>query len=69
MRQVKLREKIKEMETENLSEKRWQLVGEISAKRRPENSLLEEHLFFEHTTKLRNYFIFLFLLFKLFFYV
>lgn len=50
--QEKLREKISRMEEANLSEKPWQLSGEIGAMDRPENSLLEEHLMYDQTVKL-----------------
>ncbi|KAL5005310.1 hypothetical protein ScPMuIL_018766 [Solemya velum] len=51
-RQEKLKTKIKSMENSALEDKPWQLAGEIAASARPENSLLEEHLQFEHTTRL-----------------
>ncbi|RWS27748.1 U3 small nucleolar ribonucleoprotein MPP10-like protein [Leptotrombidium deliense] len=50
-KEEKIREKIAKLEAENLAEKPWQLKGEITADRRPENSLLEEHVQFEHTAK------------------
>lgn len=43
-----------EIEEDMLSEKPWQLTGEVSAVKRPENSLLQENLQFEHTTRLRK---------------
>ncbi|XP_060064101.1 U3 small nucleolar ribonucleoprotein protein MPP10-like [Ylistrum balloti] len=51
-RQEKLQQKIAQMEDASLEQKSWQLKGEITSSHRPENSLLEEHLGFEHTTKL-----------------
>lgn len=51
MEQEKLREKISKLEEENLAEKPWQLKGEINAEKRPENSLLEEHLEFDFTAR------------------
>lgn len=38
-----------------LSGKAWQLTGEIEAQKRPENSLLEEYLQFDRTTRLRKW--------------
>ncbi len=39
------------LEEENLRPKTWQMSGEISARDRPENALLEEHLSHEHGTR------------------
>jgi U3 small nucleolar RNA-associated protein MPP10 len=53
-RQEKLKEKIDlihDSMLENLNNKPWQLKGEVSAKTRPQESLLEEYLQFDHTTK------------------
>jgi len=50
-RQKRLAEKMTHFEEENLEGRTWQLMGEATAKSRPENSLLEEHVFFDHTTK------------------
>ncbi|XP_040167917.1 U3 small nucleolar ribonucleoprotein protein MPP10 [Anopheles arabiensis] len=51
LRQEKLKEKISKMEAGMLKDKPWQLKGEISAETRPKNSLLEEVLQYEHTTR------------------
>ncbi len=42
-----LNSRIKQLEEASLSEKSWQLTGEITGPARPENSLLEEHLQFD----------------------
>ena len=42
------------MEEASLADKSWQLSGEIGATGRPENSLLEEHLMYDQTVKLRK---------------
>ncbi|XP_060603484.1 U3 small nucleolar ribonucleoprotein protein MPP10-like [Ruditapes philippinarum] len=52
IRQERLKKKISAIEDDMLSQKPWQLAGEISAGKRPENSLLQENLQFEHTTRL-----------------
>ena len=49
--QERLREKIEKQERLNLMQKSWQMRGEIVSDRRPENSLLEEHLHFDHTQR------------------
>ncbi|XP_071952337.1 U3 small nucleolar ribonucleoprotein protein MPP10-like isoform X2 [Antedon mediterranea] len=49
-RQQKLRQKIAEVEKANLSEKPWQMSGETTALKRPENSLLAEDIQFDVTT-------------------
>lgn len=51
LRQERLKTKIKEMEDEAVAPKAWQLMGETKAELRPENALLEEDLFFDHTTR------------------
>jgi U3 small nucleolar RNA-associated protein MPP10 len=50
-RQLALREQIKALEQENVGPKDWTLLGEATARARPENSLLEEDLEFEHVGK------------------
>ncbi|XP_065836239.1 U3 small nucleolar ribonucleoprotein protein MPP10-like [Oscarella lobularis] len=50
-RNEKLKRQIAQLEEANLAEKPWQLKGETTAKQRPENSLLEEDLQFEHRTR------------------
>ncbi|CAG2102215.1 unnamed protein product [Medioppia subpectinata] len=49
--QESLNEKISKQERLNLMSKSWQMRGEISSEKRPENSLLEEHLHFDHTSR------------------
>lgn len=51
--QLKMRSQIAKLEAENLKEKSWQLQGETLATARPENALLEEHVDFLQTAKLR----------------
>ncbi|XP_064609191.1 LOW QUALITY PROTEIN: U3 small nucleolar ribonucleoprotein protein MPP10-like [Liolophura sinensis] len=51
-RQDRLKKKISDLEEASLAEKPWQLAGEVSSAKRPENSLLEEFLQFDQTTKL-----------------
>ncbi|ELK16866.1 U3 small nucleolar ribonucleoprotein MPP10 [Pteropus alecto] len=46
-RQEKMNEKIASLEKELLEKKPWQLQGEVTAQKRPENSLLEETLHFD----------------------
>lgn len=49
--QAKMKATIKTLEEENIGEKKWTLKGEASSKIRPLNSLLEEDLEFEQTSK------------------
>ncbi|XP_065589800.1 U3 small nucleolar ribonucleoprotein protein MPP10 [Cyrtonyx montezumae] len=51
-RQEKMSEKIKSLEEELLEEKPWQLKGEVTAHKRPENSLLEETVLFDHAVRM-----------------
>lgn len=51
-RQEKMSEKIDELEKAALGEKPWQLSGEVTAQTRPENSMLEEHVEFEQTSRM-----------------
>ncbi|KAA8595732.1 hypothetical protein FQN60_011023 [Etheostoma spectabile] len=48
----KRQEKIDELEKAALAEKPWQLSGEVTAQTRPENSMLEEHVEFEQTSRM-----------------
>ncbi|KAJ9121733.1 hypothetical protein QFC22_002354 [Naganishia vaughanmartiniae] len=50
-RTLALQEQIAAFEQENVGKKDWTLLGEATAKARPENSLLEETLDFEHSGK------------------
>ena len=49
-----MHKKINELEESNLAEKSWQLMGEVSAAKRPENSLMEEVLEYYTTSKPGN---------------
>ncbi|KAK2492671.1 hypothetical protein MC885_002218 [Smutsia gigantea] len=53
-RQEKMNEKIASLEKELLEKKPWQLQGEVTAQRRPENSLLEETLHFDHAVRMEE---------------
>jgi len=50
-RLASLREKIAELESENVSSKDWVLMGEAGSRTRPQNSLLEEDLEFDRALK------------------
>ncbi|XP_040825298.1 U3 small nucleolar ribonucleoprotein protein MPP10 [Ochotona curzoniae] len=51
-RQEKMNERIASLEKELLEKKPWQLQGEVTAQKRPENSLLEETLHFDHAVRM-----------------
>ncbi|KAM9410476.1 U3 small nucleolar ribonucleoprotein MPP10 [Pholidichthys leucotaenia] len=51
-RQEKMSQKIEELEKAALAEKPWQLSGEVTAKTRPENSMLEEDVEFEQASRM-----------------
>ncbi|KAJ8973128.1 hypothetical protein NQ317_001558 [Molorchus minor] len=51
LRQERLQKRIEEIEKDNVSDKPWQLRGEISADNRPKNSLLEEVLEMDLTSR------------------
>jgi U3 small nucleolar RNA-associated protein MPP10 len=51
LRQDRLNKKIEDIEEQAVQEKSWQLKGEISADSRPQNSLLEEVVEFDLTTR------------------
>ncbi|CAG8822430.1 38428_t:CDS:10, partial [Gigaspora margarita] len=50
-KQEKIQKQIERLELENVADKDWTLMGEISGKHRPLNSLLEEDLKFDHIVK------------------
>ncbi|XP_057323902.1 U3 small nucleolar ribonucleoprotein protein MPP10 [Microplitis mediator] len=50
-RKERVDKKIKELETAAISKKPWQLRGEVTATSRPPNSLLEEYLEFDVTSR------------------
>ncbi|CAK9800678.1 U3 small nucleolar ribonucleoprotein protein MPP10 [Anthophora quadrimaculata] len=50
-RQERLKKRIEQLEQEAIAEKPWQLKGEVTATRRPRNSLLEEFVEFDITTR------------------
>lgn len=43
-----MKKKINRLEEANITNKPWQLTGEATARARPVNSLLEEHVAFDH---------------------
>ncbi|GFN92137.1 U3 small nucleolar ribonucleoprotein protein mpp10 [Plakobranchus ocellatus] len=50
-KQEQLQAEAREMEEQSLKEAPWELTGETTASKRPENSLLETVLDFQHTTR------------------
>ncbi|XP_051500297.1 U3 small nucleolar ribonucleoprotein protein MPP10 [Myxocyprinus asiaticus] len=50
-RQEKMSQTIDELEKAALSEKPWQLTGEVTAQTRPENSMLEEDVAFDQASR------------------
>ncbi|KHJ48422.1 hypothetical protein D918_01693 [Trichuris suis] len=50
--QERLKDRVIRLEEENLAPKPWELVGEVSALVRPENSLLDKSLLFDRATRL-----------------
>ncbi|XP_077120042.1 U3 small nucleolar ribonucleoprotein MPP10 [Ranitomeya variabilis] len=51
-REDKMTEKIQALQKQMLGEKSWQLGGEVTAQKRPENSLLSESLLFDHASRM-----------------
>ncbi|XP_073509007.1 U3 small nucleolar ribonucleoprotein protein MPP10 [Phyllobates terribilis] len=51
-REDKMTEKIQALQKQMLGEKSWQLGGEVTAQKRPENSLLSESLVFDHASRM-----------------
>lgn len=49
---LQMSQKIEELEKTALEEKPWQLAGEVTAQSRPENSMLEEDVEFEQTSRM-----------------
>ena len=49
---LQMSQKIEELEKTALGEKPWQLAGEVTAQSRPENSMLEEDVEFEQTSRM-----------------
>lgn len=52
-----MKKQIEELESAALSEKPWQLLGEVSAQTRPENSMLEEDVAFDQTSRMGESFM------------
>lgn len=49
---LQMSKKIEELEKAALGEKPWQLSGEVTAQARPENSMLEEDVEFDQTSRM-----------------
>jgi len=49
--QESMKSTIQMLEEQNIQEKSWQLKGEVSSRERPQDSLLEEFVIFDHATK------------------
>lgn len=49
---LQMAEKIQELEKAALENKPWQLIGEVSGQKRPDNSLLEENLVFDQAARM-----------------
>lgn len=49
---LQMSQKIEELEKAALGEKPWQLSGEVTAQARPENSMLEEDVEFDQTSRM-----------------
>lgn len=49
---LQMSKKIDELEKAALGEKPWQLSGEVTAQARPENSMLEEDVEFDQTSRM-----------------
>ncbi|GMF04765.1 unnamed protein product [[Candida] boidinii] len=51
LQQLKIKKEIEKLENEQISEKKWTMKGEVSAKNRKNDSLLIEELQFDRTAK------------------
>lgn len=51
LQQERMKRQIEELEEFNVGDKPWQLAGEVQAPKRPEDSLLQEDLDFEVTSR------------------
>ncbi|KAI3634054.1 hypothetical protein MIR68_007658 [Amoeboaphelidium protococcarum] len=49
--QLKMKKTIEKLEQQNVQKKEWTMLGEATSKSRPENSLLEHQLEFDHGSK------------------
>ena len=48
---LQMKKKVQVLEECSIADKPWQLSGETSDRLRPENSLLQDHLDFDHTSQ------------------